>query len=46
VRGVVVYRDDRRFGVMMLEPWSDAEWHCLTASGARSLAAGRQSLVT
>lgn len=46
VRGVVVYRDDRRFGVMMLEPWSQAEWHRLTASGARPLDAGRPSQVT
>ena len=37
VRGVVVYRDDRKFGVMILDPWSQSEWHRLTgpiAAGA------------
>ena len=43
LRGVVVYRDDRKLGVMFIDAWSQAEWQALTTSctGAEPLPAGR-----
>ena len=32
LRGVVVYRDDRKLGVMFIDAWSQAEWLALTTS--------------
>lgn len=34
LRGLVVYRDDRKFGVMFIDAWSQAEWQTLTTSCA------------
>lgn len=43
LRGVVVYRDDRKLGVMFIDAWSQAEWLALTTSctAAEPLPAGR-----
>lgn len=32
IRGLVVYRDDRKLGVMFIDAWNPSEWQALTAS--------------
>ncbi len=37
LRAVVIHRDDRKLGIMLLDTWSDAEWNAL-ARPARAAA--------